>query len=246
MDALGAWQVRDHLANDALKGHSDSYTVLDAKGMLPHGTAGSAEFEAIRQGQQPWLQQLRNFGNLAVDSVSINLNLQDKYVLYGAIENYYHSKGLMHYRASNLNGQSLLSLWIDHLCLCADSQLPDSDRSYLIASDQTTGFTRLESTEAIRILLGYCQLFEKGQSEILPIFPKSSYAFALETDVDKAMKKALAAWQTNRFNPVKADEEDEYIQLALRNYAQIPLHHPEFADYASMLYGQALNNMITL
>ena len=246
LDALGAWQVKNHLANDALKGHSDSYTVLDARGILPHGAAGPVEFEAIRQGQQPRLEQLNIFSTLTVKSVSINLNLQHRFHLYGEIENYYLGKGLMHYSASKLNGQNLLRLWIDHLCLCADSQLPDNDCSYLIASDQTVGFTWLESTEAIRILLGYCQLFEKGQSEILPIFPKSSYAFALEPDADKAMKKALSAWQSNRFNPVKADEEDEYIQLALRNYAQMPLHHPEFADYASMLYGQALNSMIKL
>ena len=241
---LDAWQVKNHLGNDILKGHSDSYKILKARGMLPHGTAGSLEFGKIWQEQQSRLKELKNFSNLATKSISVNLDLEDKYHLYGEITNYYTGRGLMHYSASSLNGKNLLRLWIDHLCLCADSQSHDQDFSWLIASDQTVSFSRLGPEVAREQLLDYYRLFKKGQTEILPIFPKSSYAYALETDKDKAMKKALTAWHYNRFSPAKADEEDEYIQLALRSYAQIPLYHPDFPAYACIFYEQALENMV--
>ncbi|NNE64316.1 MAG: hypothetical protein HKN34_09550 [Gammaproteobacteria bacterium] len=105
-------------------------------------------------------------------------------------------------------------------------------------------FTKLDSHHAQALLLEYCRIFEKGQYEILPVFPKSSYAYALESDPDKAFKKALKAWYSSKYSPVKGEEEDDYIQLAVRHCVELPLYHAGFADYASRLYQQALNHMV--
>ena len=244
LDALAAWQVKARLSADILKGQSDSYKVLRAEGLLPHGAAGSIEYEIIHRKQLAWLEQLGIFSTLPNESFSVNIEMDDRHYLYGEIANYYPGKGLMHYSASRLKGAALLKLWIDHLCLCATGRLSDSDSSYLIASDQTVTFNKLEPKHALISLLEYCQLFDKGQYEILPVFPKSSYAFALQPESDKALKKALEAWYSHRFNPVKGDEDDDYIQLAMRHCVELPLFHAGFSEFASMLYRQALKHMV--
>ena len=97
-------------------------------------------------------------------------------------------------------------------------------------------FQKLGPEQAINCLVDLIELFIEGQSNLLPIFPASSYAFAIETDPDKARKNSNKAWY--HFSPKfeQGDCLDPYIQLALRNATQDPVNLPAFAEYSTRLY----------
>ncbi len=246
LDSISSWQLKSRLSSSLLKGRSDSYNKLNAESLLPHGVAGQIAFDNIQRQNQDWLQQLKNFCDIPRETIIVNPGLEGDFCIFGEIADYYPGKGLMHHSASRVNGSNFLKLWIEHLCLCATEQYDDDDRSYLITPDQTIAFTKTDQSQAMKILFDYCELFFLGQSQILPVFPKSSFAFALEADHDKALNKAFDAWRSSSFSPVKGDEEDDYIQLAIRRSDQIPLYHPAFEKYASAFYQFALRQKVTL
>lgn len=241
-DGLIGWQIRTRLADYILKGQGNYQGRLDAEGLLPHGSAGTAAFNSLEQQNENWLHELTGYAGLSKKSIAVNIDLGTDNTLTGDIGFYYPGKGLMHHSASRTNGANLLGLWIDHLCLSTCNKLSPGEFSYLVAADQTSVYDAIEATQALDYLADLCLLFSEGQSKLLPIFPKSSFAFALEPGPEKAAREALNAWYSSPHSPVKGDEDDAYVQLALRYGRQFPLDLPEFADYASRLYRAALDH----
>ena len=244
LDRLSEWQIKTRLAGDLLKGQSDQNRILAAEGLLPHGSAASIALSNIRDQEREWFEQLSAYRETQKLPKSISLGLSDNLMLYGEVEHYYPGHGLMHYSASRLKGRHLLDFWLDHLSLCACEMLDDKDNSLLITIDQIVNLQKLERSQAKIYLLDYIDLFIEAQSHILPIFPDSSYAFAAETDPDKAMQKAAKAWYLYSTEYTRGDSLDPYIKLSLRNAEQNPLNQPVFSEYATRLYQALLQNRL--
>jgi exonuclease V gamma subunit len=152
----------------------------------------------------------------------------------------------MHYSASKIKGRHLLSLWLDHLCLCASDRFSDDDKTTLVAADGLIEFKKLGASQAKIYLFDYVDLFEQGRNHIFPIFPDSSYAYAVEADIENAGRNAAKAWYQSSQYMVKGDSLDAYVQLALRGALQDPLSQPFFAECAYRIYQPLLENRIQL
>lgn len=240
LDSLAGWQNRSRLLDYRLEGQSDVLARLRAEGLLPHGPAGKLELNGILRENEDWLERIAAFSDIATMSRPIQLQLADDISLYGAIENYYPGRGIALFSPSKLNGPRLLRLWVDHLCLCASQAFQAGEQSTLFASDQTVYFSECDTRQALELLADYCRLFIQGQSHLLPVFPKSSYAFAEKDDPQKALNAALKAWYSSPHNPVRGDEDDPYLRLALRGAGAEPVQHPQFAIHAARIYQSVL------
>jgi exodeoxyribonuclease V gamma subunit len=193
------------------------------------------------------LSQLENFRGLHPVPRAIECWFDDGLLLFGEVSACYPDTGLMHFSASKeVKGRSSLSLWLNHLALCATHQLPRHESSQLFIPAATgLRFEYLDASRAKELLANYIELFRQGLERPLPVFPNTSYAWALEPDPDRAMKKALSVWLgANYRNAARGESEDDFIRLALRNYSVNPLIDPLFQDYARQIYLPAIENSV--
>lgn len=131
-----------------------------------------------------------------------------------------------------------MSLWLDHLALCATGQLAPPECSQLL-TPVTKGlrFETVDAPRAKKILANYVTLFRQGQAYPLPVFPDTSYTWASHADPDIAMSKALACWHGNQYrNAPPGERDDAFIRLALQQNPAKPLDDPLFKDCARQIY----------
>jgi exodeoxyribonuclease V gamma subunit len=150
----------------------------------------------------------------------------------------------MHFNASWLKGKHLLALWLDHLALCASEQYETGDSNLLITRDSTLGFATLDTEKAVDQLRTYCELYIQGQAYPLPIFPLTSYAWACQSDSQRALKAAHKAWFGNEFRSIPGDRDNAYVRLALRGSVQEPFNSVEFTSLAKKLYAGAFEAVV--
>ena len=146
----------------------------------------------------------------------------------------------MHFATASLQGKYLLSLWLDHLALCASNQLEADETSSLIWLDGFLRFDRLEAGDAREQLLDYLALYRTGLDHPLPVFPGASYVWSLDGSLSKALKK----WHGDDFRDIPGDKHDAYVQLALRNAVEVPIPGPEFETFAKRIYARAHQSTI--
>jgi exonuclease V gamma subunit len=170
----------------------------------------------------------------------IDCRLEDGSRLYGAVDGCYRGLGPMQYSASKaIKSRALISLWLNHLALCASGQLPQAESSQLFApSTRGWRFGWLDAPTADRLLGDYLALFREGQQYPLPVFPDTSYTWASHADPELARSKAFAVWNGSSFNAGASGEcADVFIQLALHNNTAEPLHDELFQHCARQIYG---------
>jgi len=148
----------------------------------------------------------------------------------------------MHFSSSSLKGKHLLSLWLDHLALCASEQFKQGDSSLLITRDTSLRFEYLNAQVACDQLRDYGELYYLGLSYPLPVFPQASYAWCCADEPEKALKAARYKWQGSDYST--GDKDNAYIKLALRRNLQEPFTSDEFRVLAERLYANALNHVI--
>jgi len=145
----------------------------------------------------------------------------------------------MHFSASkSIKARSLISLWLNHLALCAAQQLSPSESSQLLAPG-TSGFSFgwLDAVKARTLLTDYAELLQQGLDYPLPVFPETSYAWAQASDPDAAMNKAMLAWKGGVFGAaIPGERDDAYIRLALHNNRTDPLNDILFQQCARRIY----------
>jgi exodeoxyribonuclease V gamma subunit len=244
LDSLEKWSIKQHIADDLLRGRETSALELQAQGRLPHGHAAYASFEAIESEIEPLLITLHDYRGVTVLARTFDCQLDDNLRLSGQVGNYYAGMGLMHFSSSSMRGKHLLALWLDHLALCASEQYAHQDSNWLITRDSKLSFERLNSADAIDALRDYGELYYQGLAYPLPVFPLSSYAWCCADNPEKALKAANTAWYGNDYNNIPGDKDDAYIKLALRGSMQEPFTSAEFDTFAQALYANALKCVI--
>lgn len=239
LNALQSWQLQKLLADtwmqreDALP---DIQARLAAQGVLPHGEQATLAFRNVEATARSLWEKLEPYRAqpLAPMGVDITLALPGAQVrLHGQIVHYRPGLGLMHFTPSRLRGKSLLSLWVEHLALCAAGQLDAGECSALHCSDASRVFEVLSAEQARALLTDYVALYLEGLQRPLPLFPRASYRLCSE-----GAARAAQDWEGNDFTQ-KGDSEDPYVQLAWRGCAGSPIDLEEHVQLAQRVYGIA-------
>ncbi len=245
LQGLQKWKLAERFADNYLAGRQNDVQQFSAEGLLPHGKAAKSGWLKLQTEYQPLLDQLSRFHDLPALGRNVECSFDNGLLLSGEVDGCYPDFGLMHFSASkNVNSRALLSLWLNHLALCASRQLSRNEISQLIIpGSRGVRFEYLEEASARALLANYIHLFQQGLHCPLPVFPNTSYAWASQADPEVAMSKALGVWHGGNYrNAVRGEREDEFIRLALHNNTANPVTDALFQQYAREIYSPAIEH----
>jgi len=245
LQGLQKWKLAERFAENLLRGSKNDAQQFSAEGLLPHGKAAESEWLSLQAEYHKLLDQLGNFSDMPAVSRTVECRFTNGLLLFGEVESCYSNVGLMHFSASKtVNSRALLSLWLNHLALCASQQLARDETSHLIIpTAKGPYFEHLEADNAKALLANYVRLYQQGLDYPLPVFPNTSYAWASYADPEVAMSKALAVWNGGNYrNALRGEREDEFIKLALHNHTPDPLAEMLFQEYARQIYSPAIEH----
>ena len=238
LEGLDSWVIARQLLRDFLAGKPIDRRLFSARGMLPHGRAAEVEWLELLNGYRDLHENLVPYSETTTETRTIDCRLDDGSRLTGEVSACYTGLGLMQFSASKrIKGGELISLWLNHLALCAAGQLEHPECSKLFAAS-THGwqFRPIDSPMACRLLTGYLELYREGQGYPLPVFPDTSYALVEENDPDKGWRKAEVAWKGNDYRKIPGECSNDYVQLALYNNPPNPLADELFEKYSRMVF----------
>ena len=222
-DPLESWELGQSLLDARLA--ADPARPLDetawtratlARGVAPSGTLGRYAVGRVRPNVDAIVDgtRLAPSGDLDPelrDATVLPINVAvDGRRLVGLVTGL-HDGVLVRAQYSTLKPKDRLALWLEHLALAA--MYPDAGIRCAVAGRPegasgaiTYTFRPLPAAEATRHLADLIALYRRGRCEPLPLFARSSAAYAEvvlaagdgeEPDLTAAEKAARKAWQTN-------------------------------------------------
>jgi len=217
LDHLQAWSLRQTLLTAKLQ-HQNNDAILErlkASGELPQGYMGESIFEQQAYKVDDFAEKLAQ-AEQDLDPLAFELKLNN-FTLTGIL-NGLSTQGLFSYQMSKVNGKQTLEAWLRHLvlnCLKPNNIICESQH---ISDDNHYQFQSLSQTDAETYLKQLLDLYWQGLQQPLPLFDKTSYAFAKASlkgnKTDTAMNKA---WDGDQY---QGESEDPYHQQL---YANSPL-----------------------
>lgn len=200
LDSLVSWQLREQLIGTAL-GDGDILAGTEritARGVLPHGHAGALALEAVTAKSELLLETAARWSVLKVQSRELQLEIGNTR-LHGTLGGLRDGR-LLQITASKRHGGSLLPFWIRHLFWCAGGCAAGA--SELCCEDALVTLPLLESDRALALLAELLDIHEQGLCQPLPLFPKTSHAYAQALrkhgDAGKALGNARKDFHNER------------------------------------------------
>ena len=239
LQGLQKWALAEQFAHNLLHRKPYDAQLFAAQGLLPHGSAAANEWSSIQTEYQDLLGRLEVFRDQTPEARLVECRFDSEGLLTGEVRACYAGTGLMHFSASkSIKSRAAISLWLQHLALCASDQLAPTEISQLLIPGKPgLHFKPIEAAQASRLLHGYIELFFEGLAYPLPVFPNTSYAFASQTEPERAMQKALEAWEGGNFaNAPTGECDDAFVRLALHNNTTHALEDPQFRACARQIY----------
>jgi len=245
LQGLQKWMIAERLARQTVAGEAIDRLQYSARGLLPHGRAAASEWYAVLSEYQGLLERLDVFHDRPSETRTVECRIDDGLLLCGEVDQCYPGMGLMHFSASkSIKSRALISLWLNHLTLAASGLLAAQESSQLFIAGATgKRFAWMDEASAKSLLSGYIELFRQGLEYPLPVFPETSYSWALAwarasaDDAETAMRKALTVWNGASYSGgARAEREDEFIRLALHNNIGNPLDDALFQQCAQQIY----------
>jgi len=210
LDRLDDFRLREALL--ALYGRIadpiEALAVLRAQGVLPHGTAAGIAFDRAATAVADFAERVAlaradELPPLPIDVMAGPVRLTG--YLRGLTP-----RGLVDHRLARVRARDRLSLWIRHLVLQRTHPPGVAVQSLWLGLDGSFGFGPVADVDAVLNALG--SLFVRGHSELLPLFPKTSWALIAEGEVG-----AREAWEGNEFLRFPGEADDPYNLLAFRD-----------------------------
>ncbi len=237
LDWAASNQLRQ-LALNAFDHHwpeTNERRVAQAAGWLPNGELGEVlwgqergpirVFASILDTERPQTPPQP----LAVDLELAGLRVR------GWLENVTES-GLFSWKLNKPSGRDVIGLWIRHLLLnyCAPIEIACVSR--LLTPDDDWQFGPIK--QPVALLLPWLTLYRKALCEPLPLFAKTSLAFAQtlladstrseKTPLEAARVKARALWEGNEHQP--GEGSNPWNILAFRNQDTLTEHFEHLAE----------------
>ena len=210
LDGLQQFLVRQAIVKTQSqdKGVQSAYASLNATGSLPHGTFGRALYDHLGDGATRFFRMVKRYtGGSAARMVPFAFSIPP-FQVSGGISDLYRD-GRMTYRLANVRSEDLMHCFIVHLAmnLLDDPTVPC--RSILLCRDKSWRFGPIDTAQ--KTLEDYLKLYWQGLHFPLPLFPRSSFAYAYQRIVkDSKREQALAAavrtWNGNRFQGGEHDD----------------------------------------
>ncbi|MCC7413192.1 MAG: exodeoxyribonuclease V subunit gamma [Gammaproteobacteria bacterium] len=235
---LARWRCEDALINllDAGRSIEEAERVLAARGLLPHGAIGHAQYDAAvidMQGLAARIDAARTGERLAPQAVALDLGTLRVEGELGGLSR----GGLTAWRPAGLGGRHYLDLWLRHLLLNA-VELPGIEgRSRFVARDRVLVLEPLAAPVARAELERLAALYRDGLTRPLPLFAASSLAYARCVRAGKAdpLRAARREW-TSDFG--RGEDQDPWHRYVYRGIDPLGA---EFEHLACAVFGPLLD-----
>ena len=225
LDSLPRYKLHDDLLNmdgDSLD-PAIEYRIRTLQGELPAGLAGRYAFDdslSYVSEVAENISKLRGAGKAGSFAVDLNL---DGIRFTGRLDEIWEQGQFIQRPTvlSRFSYRDMIQTWLKHLVLCAADA--DIRSTSFLCCDGGKHFAFFE--DATAELGKLVRLFIAGQDKALPIFPKTSFAYAKalwggarqKSTPEQAIEKARHVWLTgDHFN--SAEQEDAYLAAAFGDF----------------------------
>jgi exodeoxyribonuclease V gamma subunit len=243
LDGLERYLVDQALLDglSAKLNREDLFKLAEAGGMLPHGIAGESIYRTAFNNVSEFVTSLKKLTTEEeAQSLPLDINIGG-FRLIGNINSLYGNR-LVKHRCAKIKPKDIISLWIEHLTFDLVSS-SEKHSSILAGSDkgvfEAWTFDQVNNSRAI--LQDLLELYYKGLTRPLSLFPEASFAYAnkfyKDQDKDLALNDAEKKLIDDEY--IKGDLSDAYLKLCFHNRDCLD---EEFIKTASAVYEPILKN----
>ncbi|MGH8545646.1 MAG: exodeoxyribonuclease V subunit gamma, partial [Gammaproteobacteria bacterium] len=191
----------------------DSAELVRARAALPHGRVGELAFDQQRQAVEVFYQRLHGV-NPGIERQTRAFGLPfDTLRLSGQLTEL-DEQGLLLYRLRPVSVWDRLSLWVRHLALNCLRPAGIACRSQWLGEDRSLSIEPIaHAPDLLRDLLS---LYWEGLHRPLPLFPRSSRAYAAASRRSRSdpLRAARNTWIGNEHS--RGERDDPYNSLCFR------------------------------
>jgi exodeoxyribonuclease V gamma subunit len=164
---------------------------LRAEGKLPPGQSGNL---ALRPLVKQSMQLAEQIGQLnqsltTAQSVDIELSINDV-TLVGRVDSLYE-QNLILWRPGKLRAKDRIALYLQWLCLCANSSTtaPQTglNQAHFISTDKLYSLPVIEQQTALQQLAIWLEHWQLGGDQILHFYPEAAWQWVTSQDVNKTL-----------------------------------------------------------
>ena len=203
--------------------------------LLPPGQAGTDASRKLCSQIRALADQARAvIGDEKATPLNLNLQL-GRVTLTGRLD--LHGDRIVTCRPAKTKSSDMLRLWVRHLAASATGH---AAQSMHIGTDEC--FPAPEAPDARNLLAGLLRLYAQGMRAPIPLFPRTSLAFAearftgrKPKERPEALMQAMRQWEGGYM--VNPERDDPHLAFLFRDAAP---DWERFADVAEEIYGPIL------
>lgn len=225
LDNLSGYQVKQELLDRYLKEQSleEYHEVMKTRDMLPEGWAGEQAYQQQAKEVEAFGEEIQlRLHNQPLEDIEVDLEITGCSIV-GKLKNIYPG-AQMNYRFGKAKPKYLIAFWIRHLLfqLAKPGGHPGNSKYFSWENNSFEEMSLLKIPDAKSTLSNLLECYKQGLTKPLPLFCKSSYAFAeaiyaKQKDHDDAIKAAQRKWESNSYggNYYPGEEDDAYYKLVI-------------------------------
>jgi len=245
IDNLQRYQLKTEMLHLFLADGSieESFTLASARGELPDGNFGRIDFQQSQHSMQQLAAAIRPSMHKEVETLEVDLMIAG-IRLVGWLKPTAGS-GLFRYAVNECKPKNQLKLWVEHLALCAMGRGEASRFIEWKMKIIAHSFRPVEPQQAMDWLADMVEQYRCNLLQPVPLFPKSSVAFAAILQAGKTEQEAFGAarkvWEGAMGNEDYQSGEacDPWFKLAFRGKDPI---HEVFAALAKKIASPMLSH----
>lgn len=200
---------------------------LRAEGKLPTGQTGDLALRPLAKQSGDLAQQITQLSQSINTSQSVDIDLQiDDITLIGRVGSLY-GQNLILWRTGKLRAKDRIALYLQWLCLCADSSKTTLKtglkQAHFISTEKLYSLPVVEKQYALQQLTIWLEYWQLGGDQILHFYPEAAWQWVTSQDINKTLNifigNDFAAGEGSeahiqRVCPDLAEQFDAFSQLA--------------------------------
>jgi exodeoxyribonuclease V gamma subunit len=203
---------------------------LRAEGKLPPGKIGELALRPLTKQSTDLAQQISQLSQSINTPQSVDIELQiDDLTLLGRVDKLY-GQDLILWRTGKLRAKDRIALYLQWLCLCADSSITAPkitlNQAHFISTEKLYSLPVVDKEAALQQLAVWLEYWQRGADQVLHFYPEAAWQWVTSQDVNKTLN-------TFKGNDFAAGEGTEaHIQRVCPDLAE---HFENFSQIAEVL-----------
>jgi len=211
----------------------DAYRAL---GVFPAATMGDLDLNQLLEASKSFTELVNQQLNKLTPSEPVLIDIPlSKARLTGTVTHLYNEQ-IIRFRPTTLKPLDRLVAWIEHLAICTMLGAKAQD-CVILSTDLKVTFKPVKNaTEELDKLYS---LFEEGQLQPQPFFPKTSWAYMADLFAgrpDRAVRSAYKSWHGDRYNDEGKEGEKKKPEMRRCFADQEPFRSDRFIEIARAIY----------